>query len=86
MLIFNFSYDNEAIATIHNLSKLSNKKIWKMLEEAITIHAKGNLLSELNPIRERLEKETVIIDYNFDSKKNEFDISYQANNDLANLI
>lgn len=86
MITFIFKYNGEIIATIENLSKLSNKKVWKMFEEAITQHAKGSLLTNLSPIREKLETETVIFEYDFNSNTEEYNISYKANSEVGDLI
>ncbi len=81
-----FKYDNEVIATVHNLSRLSNNAVWKLFTEAVTQQSKSKLIHEFNDIRDRLENENAIIIYNFDPVTQEFQPEYLANGELTRLI
>ena len=86
MIKFTFKYDSETIATIEDVSRLSNKNVFRMFEEAVTQHIKWSLLHELQDIRERMENEGVEIEYNLNSQTEEFPISYLAKEETANMI
>lgn len=86
MIKFNFKYNREAIATIDNVSRFSNKEVWNKFEEAVTQQIKHILINELGDIREKLENGNVVIECNFNPVTQDFDYSYIAGSDLADLI
>lgn len=86
MISFVFSYNTEEIATINDLSKFSNKTIWKLFEETVTQQTKSMLINELSDIRDKLEKEQVIINCNFNIEKQDFEFSFEATDELNQLI
>jgi hypothetical protein len=86
MIKLTFKYDSETIVTVDDVSRLSNKNVFRMFEEAVTQHVKWKLVHELLDIRERMEIEGVEIEYDLNSKTEEFVMSYLAKEELANLI
>ncbi|HWJ30285.1 MAG TPA: hypothetical protein VNS32_27365 [Flavisolibacter sp.] len=86
MIKFTFKYNSDVVASIDNISKFSNKDVWRKFEEVVTQQIKSLLINELGDIRQRLEEGNVSIECNFNPKVQEFEFSYLAPSDLATLI
>jgi hypothetical protein len=86
MIKFIFKYNTEQIATVDDISRFSNKDVWNKFEEAVTQQTKSTLISEFNDIRQKMETEKVVIECNFNSVTQDFDYSYSASRELADLI
>lgn len=86
MIKFLFKYDTEPIATVDNISRFSNKDVWNKFEEAVTQQTKSTLINEFSDIRQKMEDENVIIECNFNPATQDFDYSYLASHELADLI
>ena len=79
-------YDTESIATVDNISRFSNKDVWGKFEEAVTQQTKSTLINEFADIRQKMESENVVIECNFNPATQDFDYTYVASNELADLI
>ncbi len=86
MIKFIFKYDTEQIAIVDNISRFSNKDVWKKFEETVTQQNKSTLINEFSDIRQRMEDENVVIECNFNPATQNFDYSYIASHELADLF
>lgn len=86
MIRFIYKLDNEIVATGEGISTHSGKIVSKMLEESVCQDSITEALSKLSPIKEILAIESVGVVFNFNSITGEFDITYEAKPELAELI
>jgi hypothetical protein len=76
MIKLTFKYDSETIITVEDVSRLSNKNVLRKFEKAVTQQIIWRLLNELRDIRGRMEKEGVEIEYDHNSKTDDFTVTY----------